>query len=428
MARLEFITYTPHRCTAHNGLLAWAKVKNCTPVKALPQIYWNNSRPWREPNLWAMLRASTNEVNIKTVQSNLISILTYANWLEITKANWWDFPLRKSDRCLTRYRGWLIEARSNGMLAPSTVSQRMRDVILFYRWMHSHNLISPSVTPWIETTRGIKTSNSVGLERTINIQTTDLAIRNNKSIGDCLEDGLLPVSAADRERILIFTKAHGSTELYYMLLLGFFTGMRIGTIADLKVLSLERAIEDPAAKGLFRIAVGPGASPPVHTKYGVTGHIWIAKEILDELIRYAYSARRLVRQSKASKENGGNLFLTKFGNSYCDRNSNRSPAINVEMHHIRRIARELKIQALGNFSFHQSRCTFGTELARELIPITGPINCLEIVKQALLHKDEKTTLKYIKFVQQTPAKEHMANTFTKLFLGIQNLSNQPPNA
>ncbi|MNL79750.1 hypothetical protein D3C87_2064230 [compost metagenome] len=46
------------------------------------------------------------------------------------------------------------------------------------------------------------------------------------------------------------------------------------------------------------------------------------------------------------------------------------------------------------------------------------MNALALVKNALLHKDEATTLKYIKFVEKNPAKIAMANEFSKSFLGI----------
>jgi hypothetical protein len=53
-----------------------------------------------------------------------------------------------------------------------------------------------------------------------------------------------------------------------------------------------------------------------------------------------------------------------------------------------------------------------------LLPIAGVAGTLAMVKEALLHKDESTTLKYIKFVQHSPIKEAIANEFTKAFMGI----------
>lgn len=57
-----------------------------------------------------------------------------------------------------------------------------------------------------------------------------------------MESGLPPVSAVDRDAILDFAKQNASSELYLMLALGFFTGMRLGTICDLRIDTLEQSI------------------------------------------------------------------------------------------------------------------------------------------------------------------------------------------
>ncbi|MDP1045416.1 site-specific integrase, partial [Klebsiella pneumoniae] len=76
---------------------------------------------------------------------------------------------------------------------------------------------------------------------TIIVQSSELSIKNRKANALRLEDGLLPVSADDRDIILEYAAEHASWELYLLLTLGFYTGMRLGTLCDLKVSSLERA-------------------------------------------------------------------------------------------------------------------------------------------------------------------------------------------
>ncbi|PKF27009.1 integrase [Pseudomonas hunanensis] len=90
------------------------------------------------------------------------------------------------------------------------------------------------------------------------------------------------------------------------------------------------------------------------------------------------------------------------------------------MFNLRNKAAAKKIKCMEGFYFHRSRCTFATELAKILIPTAGAINALAIIKDALLHRDEATTLKYIKFVEKSPAKAAYANEFTQLFLSVQN--------
>nr|WP_232239583.1 site-specific integrase [Pseudomonas alkylphenolica] len=273
---------------------------------------------------------------------------------------------------------------------------------------------------WRESFINVKINNSFGLERTLTVNTTSLSIPNKSSVGEKLEDGLFPVSEQDRKKILDLAAECCPREIHLLLLTGFFTGMRIQTLASLTIQTLEAAVEDPATPELYRIAVGPGAFPPVSTKNGVTGHIWITKALLSELLSYCYSTDRILRESKASKHNKNLVFLTKHGNPYADRDKDRSPAINVAMHTLRAVGKQRGISVLNTFKFHQTRCTFATDLTRLAINAGGAIHAIGIVKDALLHKDESTTIKYIKFVERTPIKISMANAFTKAFFEAAN--------
>jgi integrase len=418
MSKLEYITHEPHRCNVIEDKINWTKVSGAVTIECLPQIFWEDGAPWREVNLWALERATEGDVLIKTISSNFLGLLDYANWLEESKSNWRDFPVRKADRCIFRFRKKLIELRDEGSLAPSTASQRMSSVILFYRWAHSVGLFSTSWPIWLNKSVPLKIIDSIGFERTILVNSNDLSIKNRKIIGDQLEDGLLPVSSDDRDTIITFTKKNKSYELFLMLSIGFFTGMRLGTISDLRIETLERATQDPASKDLFRLSVGPGADPPVDTKFGVTGQVWITRVLLEELKAYFYSVIRLIRQSKSSPQNRNLIFLTRFGNPYSVRGSNESSAINVEMHKLRNLALSKGLTAFRNFKFHQTRCTFATELTSLAINHGGALLALPIVRDALLHRDEATTLKYIKFIQKTPAKIAVANAFSEAFFGI----------
>lgn len=418
MARIESVKYQPHRSQVKNGVVAWHSLGSDNRSANLPQIFWSDGSPWREANLWLMSVANAKDVSILTVQARATSIHAYAKWLEKENTHWREFPSRKENRCLVRYRGALLEARDNSEIAPSTATQRMRVVISFYRWLRQTGLISPESPLWNERVVGIRLYDAFGFERTFNVNSTDLSIPNRSAPGERLEDGLLPVSNEVRSKLLEFARDRASEELFLMLSIGFFTGMRLQTICDLKIQTLLNSVQDPATPELHRIAVGPGASPKVATKFGVSGQIWIPEKILSELLRYAHSIRRLKREAKAPKERKDLLFLTKFGNTYAQRGSDKSIALNVEMHNLRKRATAIGITSLRNFRFHQTRCTFATELARSCIKAGGAIYALAIVKEALLHRDEITSLKYIKFIEKYPIKEYVANEFTSLFFGL----------
>lgn len=356
MAYLGSIQFTPHRAEIGGSDVRWVPVKNGRAF-ALPQLFWADGSPWREPNLWFMERATSQSVSLKTVLANATALLGYTNWLEESHTQWWDFPPRKGDRCLVRYRGALVDARDSAELAPATVSQRMRAVIAFYRWMTASGLLSTDWPLWNDRIFGIRIADKFGLERTFTVLSADLNIANRKAPGERLEDGLLPLRSSDRDCLLDFAKSHASEELFLMLTLGFFTGMRLGTLTDLKVESLNNAFPDPAAPGLYRIPVGPGANPSVHTKFGVPGHIWITRTHLDELLNYAGSLRRLKREVRATAANKNLVFLTRFGNRYAERGVDKSVAVNVEMHSFRRLAVAQGLSFLAAFHFHQTRCT-----------------------------------------------------------------------
>jgi integrase len=418
VARLESVLFQPHRALIDAGSVRWSPIPRGQKIKNLPAIFWDDGTPWREANVWALEGATGGEVDIRTVQTRARSLLSYANWLDSTNTDWWDFPLLRAKRCLVRYRGELIRARRAGRLAPSTVAQRMQVAIQFYRWLRRNALLSTSWPMWEDRVVGIHLIDPTGFERTIGVVTTDLSIPSRRKLGERLEDGLLPIRAVDRDAALVFANEHASEELFLMLMLGFFTGMRIGTIADLKIQTLENAVSDPAASGFLQLAVGPGADPPVATKFGVKGQIAISELLLNRILGYASSARRLKREIRASGLHKDLVFLTRYGNPFCRHGLQNSNAINVEMHAFRARAVACGLSAMRNFHFHQSRCTFATELARSAIRLGGSVFAIAMVMKALLHRDEATALGYVKFVEETPIKEEAANAFSREFLGL----------
>lgn len=421
MARLESVRLTPHRIVVVDG--AVIREPTGTSVAGFPQVFWETGRPWREANLWFYERYQNRNVQLRTVIASAAALHAYAQWLERTLIDWWDFPPRKADRCLVRYRGALIKAIEGGELAASTASARMRIVVAFYRWLLAKGLLSPMWPMWRERSIGIRLVDPVGFQRTIGVHTTDLAIPNRLRRKGNLEGGVTPISADMRDALLALARNHASQELHLMLTLGFFTGMRLGSICDLKIQTLLNAVPDAVAPGIMRLAIGPGANPRVATKFGVTGQVIIPAELLDNLRVYAYSVRRLHREALATPENRKLLFLTRFGRPYAERDSNKSASLNVEMLRLRRVGVEKGLQ-VNDFSFHQSRATFATAVAEIAIKMGGAINAVALVRELLLHKDEATSLRYIKFVEKTPIKAELANEFTRLFLGLRVLQRE----
>lgn len=414
MASLEFINYQSHSAQVKDGSVYRCKLKR-EKVDSLPQILWEDNYTWAEVNLWALEQATSNKRSIKTVRSNMSHLLAYAKWLESESIDWWHFPERESERCLIRFRGALIQARNSGELAPSTTSQRMASVIRYYKWVKEKGMISPEWPMWQDRLVGIKITNVFGFEHTLRVSSTDLAIPNRNVAGAIkLEDGLLPVSASAMKEILFLADEKSSEEFALMLRIGFFTGLRIGSITDLKVTTLQNVIDIPSS-GLKTLSVGPGARPPVATKFDVSGSVPIPDDLINILMKYSMSTRRLKRQASASKENQDFLFLTKYGNTYC---SYKSRAVNVEMYRLRKAGKEAGIKVLRGFHFHRTRATYATELMKVALKFMPISDSIQFVKEACLHKDEITTMKYVKFIETNKTMKEASNAFTEAFMGL----------
>ncbi len=412
MASLEFIRYMPGRCEVRDGAVEWINTSGGV-IERLPQLVWQNNSTWGEANLWALEEAKDKD--IKTVHASMTHLLGYANWLEVENVGWWHFPARKSERCLPQFRGALIRARDNGEIAPSTASVRMSTVVRFYRWLQATGLLSTSWPMWTDVQVGIRLTDKFGFEHTLRVASTDLSIRNSKVAGAIeLEDGVMPVTSEGMRQITLFANAEASEELALMLQIGFGTGLRLGSILDLKLTTLDRASIDPVG-GWYRAAVGPGARPPVATKFGSSGMVPIPTPLLERLREYACSTRRLKRQAQAAHENRDLLFLTRFGKSYAGQESR---AINVEMSRLRVAGAAAGIEVLREFHFHRTRATFTTMLMRAALSCMPVGDAVQFVREACLHKDEATTLKYVKFIESSKAMAEAADAFTEAFMGL----------
>ncbi|WP_157779660.1 tyrosine-type recombinase/integrase [Cupriavidus pauculus] len=416
---MRYITLTQHRIAVENGEVIHVPACGEDPIEGFPQLMWRDGTPWREANIYALTRLRDASIKLATVQTSASNLLRYAKWLEVENVQWWYLPRhKKRERCLNRFRKSLIDARDKGHISPTTASQTMSQVIAFYRWLYANGFLSDRASMWTEKSHVIPLVDKVGAERAIVVQSTDLAIKCRPLPGLRLEDGLLPVSSIDRDRIIALAMDFCSEELFLMLTLGFFTGMRIGSIATLRINTLEHAIPDPRATGVHQLALGPGANPPVTTKYSITGHAIILEDHLNVLRKYAYSPRRLKREAKAEAENKDLLFLTRYGNCYTTNRGEKSSSLNVEMHHLREIGNRHGVAALRDFHFHQSRCTFATIIAKIMAEKFGEIAAIGIVQELLLHKSEGQSMKYVKFASNSKMLLELSNEFTRQFLGL----------
>lgn len=414
MANLENIRFTPMREVVESGVVRWELDRLATPIDALPQVFWEDGEPWSEVNHWALTKAkSTVGGDIKTVTSLMKHLHAYASWLESKGMDWRHFPMRITDRAIVQFRRELIRQRDElGALQPSTVTARMAAVIQFYRHAHLYGFVERSSPMWRDKQVLLRFFDDVGFERGMLRISSELAIPNRTRPGEKLEDGLTPLRPEHASQLLEFTEAQGLLELHYMLSLGMLSGARLETISTLGVRQIEDAIPDDSMPGFYRVPVGPGTG--VETKSDVSGELLIPTFLIDALKGYAYSMQRLRRQARASETNRGRLFLTVRGNPYLPQTFNRL------MTELRRRAISHGMRFMEHFKFHQTRATYGTMLMELALEVTDAKTAVAFVRDAMLHKDEAQTFRYVRFVQKAPVKALISKEFSAIFSGVVN--------
>lgn len=369
-------------------------------------VFWEQGKLWWE----VFCYLAESRCKSETIRSRANDLNHYANWLEKTGLHWLHFPLKKSDRCLYRYRAHLID-NANG--TSSVPSRRIRAVVNFYQYARTKGLIDRQLEMWEDRQLAVSFFDSSGFERTAGVWSTDLRITQRKANISTVEGGLLPLSAEDRDLLLKYLRDNTSelnTVLHAMLTLGFFTGARIGSIRTLRIENLRCATHDPHDPNVMLVAAGPGTG--IETKFGVAGYLRFLKPVHKFILDYSETnITRLDRQLKATKESQSLVFLTKGGRPY-------SPgAINVAMKMLRDALVRDGLTQFHEFKFHQSRATCGTELARIYMALSDDANAIVHVRDWLMHKDEKTTWTYINFLKNTKAAASANEAFTEQFLG-----------
>lgn len=423
MARLELIDYHPQRAVVSDGSIEWMPHNAGRAIDRLPQIFWSTGHPWSEANLLALEMARNRDVKLKTINTLFEHIHKYANWLESEQIDWRHFPKNKAERVLVRYRGSLVTSRDSGDLTPSTTSARMRAVIRFYRFCSIHNFISREAPKWQDKIAVVRYFDTVGFERTLMRLTTDISIPNRSRPGLTLEDGLTPLTSEHMLELLRFSEKNTSNELHLMLLIGFFTGARLGTITTLRIRSIEQAVRDPRVRGMWVVPIGPGTG--IATKFDVSGDLLVPNELMQMLIGYARTPRHTDRMIKANKDDKSLLFLTRNGQQFMPTTVAR------EMVDLRRSSMRAGLKFMEKFKFHQSRATFGTwlmSISLKATSVNSVKTAIEFVKRAMHHKHEATTFRYITFIEHNQAKIEVANAFTDSFLGLASRLKESENA
>ena len=409
MARLEYVHHQFFEGSLRGGELEWEK-QGRKDAPGLPQIFLEDGRGWSEVNVWALDRAASGDVSTETVKRTMKHLCRYACFLEEAEIDWRHFPVRKEEQVLRRFRKHLVDAIRTGELSGATASNCITSVIQFYRFARAHHLVGTDSPLWEDRRVIVRYFDAVGFEKNAVRLSTDLKIPNRRRMSMRLEDGLLPLRAEHMSQLLAYSQQHVLEELHNMLIAGFFTGARVGTITTLSVSSLYSVREDPLTPGVFLLQVGPGTG--IETKFSVRGELMVPSAVLDSLRLYATSTRRLLREARAERHLRDRLFLGRRAQPYT------VAAVNRLVHEMRAQAVAAGLPFMHRFRFHQSRATFGTWLMEILLDAGARTDAVRIVRDAMLHKDERTTLGYINFLERQRPKRALADAFNEAFTGL----------
>ncbi|QXI32037.1 site-specific integrase [Pseudomonas promysalinigenes] len=407
MATVSFINYRPAEVSVQSGEVVEVAYKVSKSrggvIYGLPQLYWSNGSPWEVANFWLATfytQVMLGGTALETIVSLAYCLRHYMAFLERMRLSWMFFPLIQARRCLFLYHDELQALKKQGAISYSSARGRSKAVIRFYKAVTDYKLLSISPDIFDDVTLRSQIEALPGLERTLAVSKEQLKIRGGKDSMLKVEDGLTPLNYQDQALVLDIAYEYCSPEVYLMLVLGFYTGMRLGTICDLKLLTLKYArLSDDGS--YYSLSVGPTVKyAPVSTKFGVSGEVSMPAYVYHMLISYVGSQRRLLRASKAEVSGVEQLiFISKSGRSYCRPGRDRSSSVNVEMSKLRQIALQRGVSL--KFNFHESRATFGTNFVMENLKIPGARldSIVGVLRDLMLHKSEKTTMTYIKYVQ-----------------------------
>jgi integrase len=411
----QSMAYEPHSANVEYG---FEPKLNRKPVELFPQIFLLDGEPWREANRYAFYRHLDLQKDKKTIHREMSHLTKYADWLEYTGLHWLHFPKRKAERCLFRFRGQLIERRDEGLLAPSTTSQVMNSVVAFYRWASANGYTEQRSKLFDDKDKVISFFDKVGFSRTMSVTSSELSIPNRARTAIRLEDGLTPINESSTKILMSYLAKHRNYELYLMVKVALMTGCRHETVTTLNIDALKKAYPDATYPELMRVKVGPGTD--VETKGDISGEVYFSEPLITELTDYFNSPEAILRRSKAKDGLQKTVLLTSRGNRYTNQ------TFGTLLHRLKSELIDAGHTQFGRFKFHQLRATFGTMLMRASLGVKGKsqLNAIEFVRDAMLHKDDRTTWMYIKFIEKEPVEEAFLKMLWKMFTGSKKQSDE----
>lgn len=363
---------------------------SCKPIaaKGFPTFYSNTGDYIFPVNLW--LNHLTNIRRNKDINSSVRAIKRYWNFLEENDLQWDIFPHSKTLKPTYRFRNDdLLYSARKGNIQFSTASVYMLHVIKFYEWAMYERLIKldPKSKPFQYEVINVNNNGVLThINRSFAVQSTDLRIRKPAKNED---QSLNPLSEEDLFA-MISELNNFSEEFIIHQLLQLQSGLRVEEACSF---SLDLVFRPTTEKLRYEIEIGPHVG--IATKFGKTRKIEINHSLMLRMYNYSISERRFIKTNKSNYVAGIHtpLLISNTGKPFTTNN-------------IQQYYRRLRLKIRENHSIpfkhrtHDSRATYGTYRLSSLLQHLEPADAMALIMGWMGHKDEKTTWKYIRYLNK----------------------------
>lgn len=365
------------------------------PPLDMPAIYWADGSIWFEASVYLRrmaFEALSKGGSQETVEGHASALKHFSEFIEERKLLWTDFPVDRSLRPTYLYRGYLVSAIESRALRKSTAARYNASARMLYQWVIANDILEIAQDPFRTKVVRVGFANDVGFMKQKDVVTTDLAIRVPRNAANkAPEDGVFPIQIDLRDKLLRICRDNFRVEFNLVLKLGFYSGMRIGTIVNLTFERLLKRYPSRELPGWYSIDVGPSFGIP--TKLGVDYHPSIPGPLVADLIDYCKRPRRALRLGHAATEDKGLVFLNRDGARLT------KSSFSADMTKLRRLATAAGLK-VSDFHFHCSRATFASAFVMAEMDRGTPTQMIVQRLMALLgHARPDTSMLYVQFVE-----------------------------
>jgi integrase len=344
-------------------------------------------------NHYILSKASSGK---KDLSSTAKAFQLWVRWLIDHDINPLIMPKSKIDSPTYGFRHYLTERIvEHRNLSSSTANSYILVIKNFYDMLDNEDIVDKSVY--------YKSKVSI-VDGYRKVLSSDLAIRVEKK----RDDALTPLNTQTQlklRKLLVTLDSHFALLLNLMI----HSGLRLNEVLSLpeSLFSEDFIPNDPSQKLINGLMIGPATG--VKTKLSITRELFITSSMLELVIDYKFSNQYLIKKAKLKNslfynEINSPLFLTINGKIF-SKSAFYSSWSRMKASYFDRYGE------IFSHKPHDLRATFATNLIKYAMQVE-PNNqqaCIDITRYYMGHKNERTTLKYIKFEHRKEMADKVAN-------------------